>query len=255
MEPNGDPEARIRDLERPLADRAAESELGTRPYENAAPPPPPPPPTPPYGYTNPTANPTANPTGADPYQGGSYDRAPQYGSPYYAEPQRVVHKRSASTALWLIPLVVLAFVAAGVVGAVLYFSVGSPSPGTPIAGGGGPLDAPQSQNSIPAPEIETRIDSTEQIITVDAGGVVSLGGVETTQTIVCNQGAVNISGVSNTIEIQGTCASVNVSGVENIVTMESAATIDVSGFQNRVTYRGGEPAISRSGSDNVVEQG
>ena len=252
MEPDGDPEARIRDLERPLADRAAESEMGTQPYDSAAPPPPPPP-APPYGYSS---------TGADPYQGGSYDGAPQYGSPYYAEPQRVVHKRSTSTALWLIPLVVVAFAAAGVVGAVLYFSVGTPNPGTPIAGGGGPLDAPQSQSSIPTPqisvptpEIDTRIDSTEQIITVDAGGVVSLGGVETTQTIVCNQGAVNISGVSNTIEIQGACASVNVSGVENIVTMESAATIEVSGFQNRVTYRGGEPDISRSGSDNVVEQG
>ena len=36
----------------------------------------------------------------------------------------------------------------------------------------------QSQSSIPTPEIETSIDSTEQIITVDAGGVVSLGGVE-----------------------------------------------------------------------------
>jgi hypothetical protein len=36
MEPSGDPEARIRDLERPLADQAGASEVSTRAFEAPA---------------------------------------------------------------------------------------------------------------------------------------------------------------------------------------------------------------------------
>ncbi|PRC44922.1 hypothetical protein C6A85_97770, partial [Mycobacterium sp. ITM-2017-0098] len=202
MEPFGDPEARIRDLERPLADQAGASELGTRPYAEAAPTPTVP--VPPYAY-------------------GQYG-TPQYASPYYAAPQRVVRKRSHTAAMWLIPLVVVAFVGAGIAGVVFYANLGSPdsfttNPAPPISGGGGSLDPPQP------PDVPTRIDSTEQVVTVEAGGSISIGGVEQNQTVICNQGAVSVSGVDNTIEIQGSCATVTVSGIENIVTVDSAGTI------------------------------
>jgi len=227
MEPSGDPEARIRDLERPLADQAAANELGTHAYQDVAPPTTP---VPPYPYP--------------PYA--------QYGSPYYAPPQRVVDKRSHTTALWLIPLVVVGAIVAGAVAVVVFFNTGSPDSATPIpvppiSGGGGPLDPP--------PSVQTRIESTEQIVTVESGGFVSLGGVETRQTVVCDDGTVNISGVNNTIEVQGACTMVTVSGVENTVTVESADTISASGFDNRVTYRTGTPEISKSGRGNVVEPG
>ncbi|HEY9265569.1 MAG TPA: hypothetical protein VIQ11_13285, partial [Mycobacterium sp.] len=125
MEPNGDPEARIRDLERPLAQRAEANELGTRAYEA---PPSADVPVPPYPYPAP---PSAAPP---PY--------PQYGSPYYSPPQTVVHKRPQA-ALWVIPLVVIGVVVAGIiVGVVVYSDVSSttgmsPRPAPGISGGGG----------------------------------------------------------------------------------------------------------------------
>lgn len=246
MEPDGDPEARIRDLERPLADRAQSNELGTRPYEA-----PPTPPSDPYQYVPPPP---------DPYQGqpyGQYGSAygtPQYTSPYYSAPQQVVRKRSATTALWLIPLVVGGIIVAGAVAIVLYFNNARPDtysfdPSPPISGGGGPLDTPAPPVGIPT------IDPEDQVITVEAGGSVSVSGVDKNQTIVCNGGTVNVSGVENTVEVQGSCGVVSVSGINNTVTVETAQTISASGFENRVTYLSGEPEISSSGPDNVVERG
>jgi hypothetical protein len=214
MDPDGDPEARIRDLE-------------PQPYEAAAMPPPLP--------------------GSDPRQSYGQYGTPQYSSPYYAAPQRFVHKRSHPTAMWLIPLAVVAVVGAAVAGVVGYVNLDSPGP--PIAGGGGNLDGPQP------PTIPTLIEDAERAIIVDAGGSINISGIERNQTVICNQGAVNISGVNNTIEIQGGCASVTVSGIENTVTVESAGLIGASGFDNRVTYRSGAPAITNSGTGNTVEQG
>ncbi|WP_460355623.1 DUF3060 domain-containing protein [Mycobacterium sp. ZZG] len=207
MEPFGDPEARIRDLERPLADQARANELGAQP--------------------------------------NLYN-----GSPYYAPPQRVVHKRPHSTALWLIPVALVAVIAGAVAAAVMFFDTAdSDGRPVPIAGGGGPLDPP------PGLGAQTRIDSTEQIVTVEAGSFLSIGGVETRRTVICQDGTVSVSGVRNVIEIQGGCLLVNVSGVENSVTIESAGSVHASGFDNRVTYRSGDPEISKSGVGNVVERG
>lgn len=236
MEPHGDPEARIRDLERPLADQAGASELGTQPY------------TQPYSE----APPTPTTAYAPPY--GQQYGTPQYGSPYYAAPQRVVRKRSHTAALWLIPLVVVAFVGAGIAGVVLYANLGSPdsftpNPAPPISGGGGALDTPRP------PGVDKSPNPTEETAVAEAGDVISIGGVEQNETIVCDQGSVNVSGVNNTIEIQGSCAAVTVSGVENIVTVDAATTISASGFDNRVRYRSGAPEITKSGTGNTVEQG
>lgn len=244
MEPYGDPEARIRDLERPLADQAHSNELGTHAYEA---PPPPTEPAPAYQY--------GTPPPAEPYP--TQQPYGQYGSPYYAAPQQVVHKRS-QTAVWLIPLVVIAIIGAGVVAMVLFFSLGSPGPSPTISGGGGQLDGPQVPDVPqipPIPQIDPPGGATDEVITVEAGGSVSIGGVDKVQTIVCNDGTVNISGVQNSIEVQGSCAVIHVSGVENNVTIESSGSINTSGFDNRVTYRGGDPEISTSGTGNVVEQG
>lgn len=220
MEPTGDPEARIRDLER---------------GSSAVP-------VPPY-----------------PYPTSSFEQ-PQ-GSPYFAAPQQVVHKRS-NPAVWLIPLIAGLVIIGGVIGVVVYF-VGnnvatSTVPGRPSTSGGGGSVAEPSVPAIPAiPSIPAipGIGGDDQVLTVEAGGSLSIGGVDRTQTVICNQGTVSISGMNNTIEVQGSCAEVSVSGMENELTVESAGAINVSGFDNTVTYRTGDPKTSQAGTGNVIERG
>lgn len=230
MEPDGDPEARIRDLERPLAEQAHASELGTRPYEVTSSADVPVPPFPGAPQLNPY---------------------PQYDSPYYSPPQRVVHKRSR-TALWLVPLIAVGVVGFGIVALVAFFNLagsGTDAPtrtGPPgIAGGGGAVDAPRAQ---------PRAD-LDEVVTVQPGDSLSFGGIERRLTVVCDQGSVSVSGITNTVDIQGPCVRVSVSGMDNIVTVESAETIVASGFDNQVTYFSGNPEISKSGRGNVVEPG
>ncbi|BBY73454.1 hypothetical protein MPRF_03530 [Mycolicibacterium parafortuitum] len=231
MEPDGDPEARIRDLERPLADRARANELGTQPYRPDSTPPT-------YRYVPPSES------------QGTYPVPPplppvsEYPSPYYAAPQHVVHKKH-SVAVWLIPVALLVCVVTAAIGIAVYFNTGSP------AVSGFPPPAPPA----PPPQVPSPIDATEQVITAGAGGLVSIGGVGKTQTIVCDQGTVSISGVDNTIEVAGHCALVNVSGVENHITVESSDVLNASGFDNRITFRDGDPEITTSGAGNVIERG
>ncbi|CAN3127250.1 DUF3060 domain-containing protein [Mycobacterium sp. smrl_JER01] len=248
MEPFGDPEARIRDLERPLADRARASELGTGPSEGVSPPTVPVPPQ----HHGPPSQPYGSPS--QPY--GS-PRQP-YGSPYYAPPQRVVRKPSHTVATWLVPIAVVTVLVVGVAGAVMFLNFGEqpvPRPAAPTAGrgeppvvgGGGPLEGP------PRVGVDSPVDSTEKVVTVQAGGSVSLGGVSTERIVFCDGGAVNISGMRNDVRVQGACTSVIVSGIENTVTLDSADIISASGVDNRVSYRSGNPETSTSGFGNIIE--
>lgn len=235
MEPTGDPEARIRDLERPLAGQASASELGGSTV-----------PVPPYPYAAPPP---------DPYATSAYEQP--YGSPYYAAPQQVVRKRS-NPAVWVIPLIAGLVIIGGVIGVVVYFVGNTTVPGRPsVSGGGGTVAEPSipSIPSIPGIPAIPGIGGSDQVLTVEAGGTLSIGGVDRTQTVICNQGTVSISGMNNTIEVQGSCAEVSVSGMENKLTVESAASISVSGFDNTVTYRTGDPKTSQSGTGNVIERG
>jgi hypothetical protein len=99
------------------------------------------------------------------------------------------------------------------------------------------------------------VGPTDEVVTVEPGGSVSIGGVDKQQTVICNQGTVSISGMNNTIEVQGSCAAVTVSGMDNTITVESADTIGASGFDNKVTYRNGDPQTSQSGTGNVIDRG
>ena len=247
MEPDGDPEARIRDLERPLADQAYANELGTQPYEAG-----------PSEHVPVAPHPYNTPPRPGPYQAAPYPQygSPQFGSPYYSPPQRVVRKRSP--ALWLLPMVV-GIIVVGAVGAVVFFNfssfdVGPVRPASPdISGGGGSVDT--SGAPIPTPETPVPLDPRGEVVTVGVGEIESFGGTEQRRTIVCDRGTVNISGMTNTVEIQGDCFSVSVSGMDNIVTIDSAGSITASGFDNKVTYRAGTPVISTSGNGNIIEQG
>ncbi len=262
MESDGDPEARIRELERTLAQQAEASELGTRPYEDVGS----------AEVSTPAYRDEDNQPGyqyqASDYQAPHYQtpqpqqwapphggtaQTPAFGSPYYAPPQHVVRKRQRS--LLLIPLVFFGVIMAGVVSLVAYFTAGESNnpaltaPPTVPDGSGTAGPAPTRDPLLPGPEENPEVE------TVDAGQSLAIGGIEQHRTVLCNQGSVSISGLNNTVDVFGDCALVTVSGFENVVTVESAQTISASGFDNRVTYSLGSPEISNSGGSNIIEQG
>jgi Protein of unknown function (DUF3060) len=217
MEPHDDPEARIRELERPLADIAGTSELGAT--QSGPPPTPPvygPPPTPPRYGGPPTP--------------------PMYGAPFPTTPP----KATAGFRGWWIVLagfvvgaVVLA-AALAAVGAHMFSSRGPivsfPSNRPTISRGAGPSTAPP-------------------------GGSLSVNGIGENKTIACNDSSVNVTGFSNTVVITGHCTGLTVSGSNNVVTVDAADTINAVGSNNKVTYHSGSPSVGSFGQSNVVSQG
>ena len=222
MEPDADPEARIRDLERPLAQQADASELGTRPYRSA--------PAvdgsgPQYRHGDvPGYAQQPPPTWSTPPPGG-----PQWGSPYYSPPQHVVRK--GPRLLWVVPLAILGVVVVGMAALIAVLVARNAEPGRPRTVGPG------------APA------------TVAAGQSLSVSGIDEQRSVICAGGSVSVSGMRNSVDIRGECAVVTVSGFDNVVTVEFAQSITASGFDNRVTYARGEPQIGNSGLGNVVESG
>jgi DUF3060 family protein len=234
MRAEDDPEARIRDLERPLADVARTSELGTDYYNSDGAYMPPPLPPSPYGA---------------PYPPAPYPGAP----PYKA-------KSGLGAGWWVFVAMVVAMLIIGVAFAIYsagVFSLGSetrpPVDAPSVSGGGGQFDKAPGATSVPGggPVVET--PSAEPVIP-PPGEQVSVSGADKIETIACNENIVSVSGVNNTVTITGHCASLTVSGVDNQVTVDSTASISASGFDNVVTFHTGSPTISASGS-NVVQQG
>jgi hypothetical protein len=232
MNPQDDPEARIRDLERPLADVARTSELGTDHY-NSGGSPYTPPPVPMYG-------------------------APAPGLPFPGAPQKA--KSGLGAGWWVFAAIIVVFLIVGA-GVAIYsariFSLGTetrPPVEIPnVAGGGGQVDkAPGAEPSVPGGgPVET---APGNVPTPLPGGQLSVSGIDENKTIACNDSIVSVSGVDNIVTITGHCARVTVSGVENQVTVDSSASISASGFDNVVTFHTGTPEISATGS-NIVEQG
>jgi hypothetical protein len=226
MSSHDDPEARIRELERSLSDRA--SELTQSSSESGA------------GH------------------GGQYvDAPPAPQPPYMAPPSShglpfppVPVASSGGTGRgWLVFAVLGAVMVAIVAGVVIFVSnvfssvssVIDTFGGSPTASGG--ADRPPAPTAAPTVEL------------APPGGDVSVAGVGGNKTIACRDTDVNVSGVSNTIVLTGHCRTVTVSGVQNTVTIDAAETISASGFENRVTFLTGTPEIQNSGASNVVEPG
>ncbi|MGB8391663.1 DUF3060 domain-containing protein [Mycobacterium sp.] len=215
-----DPEERIRELERPLAETAQASEFNSaRPAAPAYPP---------------------GPTGAP---------APApwtYGGPFPGPPP----KRPSGNRMWwilgaLTVIGVLAF-AGGIAAFAAHQLSGVRSivvPPPAISGGiSSPANTPGSPGPSPSPA-------------PPAGGKLSVSGINENRTIACNDSVVSVSGVSNTVVITGHCARLSVSGVQNSITVDAVDSIAASGFNNKVTYHSGTPKISNAGDSNVVQQG
>ena len=223
-----DPEARIRALEQPLADRARATELGTTPYTSSgnAYLPPPLPPMPPQAR-------------------GPYT-PPGYNAPWAPPPR----KTSAG-----IPWVVLgigAVVFMVVAGGVGWFIVNKSTREFPNVPGISIPSFPSIPSIQPTPPGGGGPANT--VTTAPSGGQISVAGVSESKTIACNDSHVSVSGVSNTVTITGHCVNVTVSGMQNHVILDTSDQINASGFDNVVTYHSGSPDIN-SGGSNVVQQG
>jgi len=229
MKSEDDPEARIRELEQPLADTARASEVGINP--------------PPGKWAAPPAPAFPPPPQQLPY-GGSFPNASPWMSPRPASRNRV---------WWILA----AFFIIGTVAIPLGFAVFGihrathsvmttllPNP-TVFPSSAAP-SASQAQTAVPAPTVSP---------TVPAGASLSIAGINNNRAITCNGSAISVSGVSNTVVITGHCASLSVSGVQNKVTVEAVDSIEASGFNNQITYHTGSPSIDKSGDGNVVQKG
>lgn len=230
MAANDDPEERIRELERPLADAARASEAGSPQPDQGYPPAPPgvPPPTP---WT--------------------------YGGPLSAPPPQ----RSSGNRMWWILGTVIAVAVLGLAAGIAAFAAhqlsgvrsiinSPPTISVPF----GPSSGMPSMPGSPGPSA-TRTTAPSTSPAPPPGGKIGVSGINENRTIACNDNVVSVSGVSNTVAISGHCARISVSGVQNTITVDAVDTIDASGFNNRVTYHSGAPKISNAGESNVVQQG
>lgn len=222
MNPQDDPEERIRQLE--------QMRLGPGAVE--------------LGATQPTppAQPLPPPVYADPYG------APPYGVPY---PQQS-HSRTPATLIFVV-IAVAVLAIFGVIAAIVWnmSSQTTASVERGVAGGGGLLD-PVPAPDADFPAIEPMLPGNDSVVAAPPGGKLSVAGVDGTKTVECDDSEINISGVNNTVTITGHCALVNVSGVDNQVTLDSAKTIIVSGFDNGVIYHFGDPDINASSRNSVA---
>ncbi|OBG30360.1 DUF3060 domain-containing protein [Mycobacterium sp. 852002-51057_SCH5723018] len=234
MDSQDDPEERIRELERPLADTARASELGA-------------PQQPPGGYAYPPG-----PAGPPPPPPSPWT----YGGPLSGPPPK---PRSGNRAWWILGtfIVVGLLALAGGIAAFAAHQLSGVrsvinSPPT-ISGTFGPSSSTPSRPVPSTTRSKTPKPSTSP--TAPPGGNVSVSGVNENRTIACNDNIVSVSGVSNTVVITGHCTSLTVSGVQNSITVDSVDTIDASGFNNKITYHTGAPKITNAGGSNQVQQG
>lgn len=242
MKPEDDPEARIRELEQPLADTARASELGEQ-GGYSYPPPPPGPVPPPMPMPMPSSMPP-----------------PGYG---YTSPYPGATPRSSSGMRWFWILA-----AAGVLGVLVLvggiaayaarqFSHDDLVLPSPTESTSADTSSPATPSRTAPSTGKTRTPSAgpSPSATAPAGETVTISGINENKTVACNGTVINISGISNTVTLTGHCATVNVSGLQNVITVDNVDSIEASGLNNKVTYHSGSPKISKNGSGNVVEQG
>ncbi len=277
-----DPEKRIRELERELAD------------VSRTPPTPPPAVDAPYaGYAPPTgdapytasASYTTNPpyTANAPYTGG----APYTVSPY--GPGVRPPRRRKSYPLFLVLIVagillptIISLVAHFVRSSTIRSTFGNGSRTT--AAGNGPTAVPQGGELRVGGNGETRtiacndgkltlygsgttyfvtghcvsltVGGYNNIVTVDSADTLESTGYDNNVTDhACNNGNLRLSAYGIAYNVAGHCASLTISSYDNNVTVDSVDSINVSGYDNTVTYHSGKPKITDSGQSNTIHQG
>jgi Protein of unknown function (DUF3060) len=237
MKSEDDPEARIRELEQPLADAARTSEAGVTP--------------PPGKWTAPPPSPSYTAPPGPPMQplplpyGGSFPG-----------PSPAPYSRSNRT--WWILAAVFVIGMIALPAAIFLFTAHQVSRSglstvfpTPIIS----TASPTATATLPPTNATAPSMPTTSVSTAPAGENITVSGISEVRTIACNGGSVSISGITNNVVITGHCASVMVSGIQNQITVDTVDTIQASGSGNQVTYHTGSPTIGNSGFDNVVQKG
>jgi hypothetical protein len=229
MKPEDDPEARIRELERPLAETARASEAGGAPPPGkwASPPGPavqPPPPPVNYGTSFPPTTPRSF---------------------------------SVSRMWWILiasfvifPMAIAGFIAYNTAHQLSRSGITTLFPTPSVSPGPGPNSLPSNVTQTPGATASPPVAPLPP-----AGGDLSVSGIKKIQTIACNASNVRVSGIQNKVVITGHCTSLSVSGVQNSITVDTADSIEASGFNNQITYHTGSPSIDKSGDGNVVQKG
>jgi hypothetical protein len=92
-------------------------------------------------------------------------------------------------------------------------------------------------------------------LTVGPGGNLTEEPSNETFTVVCDQAELTIAGNANSAYVAGHCAHLIVKGSHNKVVADNADAIDTDGSGNQVIYHAGAPQISVKGSGNVVQKG
>jgi hypothetical protein len=222
VNPEDDPEARIRALEQPLADTARATELGTTPYTapgNAYAPPPPPP---------------MPPQAQGPYQ----YQPPGYGAPWAPQP-----KKSSAGVPWAI-FGIVAVVFMAIAGAVGFFIMQKSTSSIPSFPG----------VTIPSISVPSMPNMPSHPTAAAPGEQLGVSGMGENKTLECSDNPVTVSGMGNTVTITGHCTTVTVSGMQNNITLDSSDQINASGVNNVITYHSGSPDVNNAGN-NTVQQG
>jgi len=232
MNPDDDPEARIRALEQPLADNARASELGSTPYS-----------APGEAYLPPPLPPMPPPVQGPPYQQPGYGAQQGYGAPWSPQPPR----RSSGAGIPWVIFVIVAVVFMAIAGAVGFFVMQRSTSSIPSFPG---VTIP----SISVPSMPGISTIPPAPTAAPPGESIGVSGMSQNKTLECNDNYVTVSGMGNTVTITGHCTTVVVSGMQNNVTLDSSDEIKASGSNNVVTYHSGSPDI-QNGGNNLVQQG
>lgn len=219
MAANDDPEERIRELERPLADSARASEQGSAPPTGPGYPPAPAP----WSYSGPVPARPGNAVGQPGVVGGGHPHRRRRAGPGRR------HRSLCGTPAF----------GGEVDHQLAAHHLQDVRPAAGHLDDAGPSTSRRTPTSPAAPP----------------GTELSVAGINENRTLACDDNPVSVSGVSNTVVITGHCTSLSVSGVQNTVTVEAVERIGASGFNNKVTYHSGTPSISNSGGSNVVGRG
>jgi hypothetical protein len=210
MEPQDDPEARIRELERPLAETARTSELSA-------------------GY----------------YTGSPYTSAPPYGGLYAPAPRKV----SAGFPWWVFAVIVLGVVVLGAglaffsVNATTRSGTSVPGSRPSLAESGGPAGkAPSGQPRTPGgvttapPGAQVSVAGIAENKTIACNdNRVSVSGVSNTVRITGHCLSLTVSGVQNQVTVDG-ADTISASGFNNRVVYHSGSPEinDAGGSDNSV---------------------
>src|SRR5690349_19867826 len=200
-----DPEKRIRELERGLAD-------STRPPQS----------TPPYtGDAQPYMGAAPPPAVDTPFAANPYAANPPYAgnAPYVRDPMRGVDfrpPRRRSRYPWFIALIVI-FVPT-IVSLVTHFATSNPIRSS-FGNGSGPTASSNNPTAVPQ------------------GGELRVGGNGESKTVACNDGKLTLYGTNSDYLITGHCVSLTVGGFHNNAIVDGADTLESTGYSNTVTVR------------------